>query len=101
MPTVTTDKAGFGQWVLDNFKNGLHHCGVYVVSREDSNYDASREAIASAAVSYFNEGPIKRSEARHAAFLTAEKADWKFFISYYDEAFQIALNRAAERNAAN
>lgn len=100
VPTVTTDKAGFGQWVLDNFKNGLHYCGVYVVSREDSNYDASREAIASAAVKYYNESSIKRSEARHAAFLTAEKADWKFFISYCDEAFRIALTRAAERQNA-
>ena len=97
VPTVTTDKAGFGQWVLDNFKNGLHHSGVFVVSREDSNYNGARQAIASAALDYFNETPVKRSEARHAAFLTAEKADWKFFIDFYDEAFSVALRRADER----
>ena len=97
VPTVTTDKAGFGQWVLDTFKNGLHNSGVFVVPREDSNYNAARHEIASAALEYFNESTVKRSEARHAAFLTAEKADWKFFIAYYDEAFTIALNRANER----
>ena len=97
VPTVTTDKAGFGQWVLDTFKNGLHNSGVFVVPREDSNYNAARREIASAALEYFNESTVKRSEARHAAFLTAEKADWKFFIAYYDEAFTIALNRANER----
>lgn len=97
VPTVTTDKAGFGQWVLDNFKNGLRQCGVYVVSREDSNYVESRDAIADAAAAYYQESAIARSEARHAAFLTAEKADWKFFVSHYDEAFKTAINRAASR----
>ncbi len=97
VPTVTTDKAGFGQWVLDNFKNGLSNCGVYVVSREDSNYFGSQESIASAAFDYSTATPVVRSAARHAAFLTAEKADWNFFIRYYDEAFEIALKRATER----
>ncbi len=97
VPTVTTDKTGFGQWALDNFKNGLRQCGVYTVSREDSNYFASRDAISSAAVEYYGTTPVARSEARHAAFLTAEKADWQYFIRYYDEAFAIALRRASER----
>ena len=92
VPTVTTDKA-----VLDNFKNGLRQCGVYVVSREDSNYVESRDAIANAASAYYQESAIARSEARHAAFLTAEKADWKFFVSHYDEAFKTAINRAASK----
>lgn len=98
VPTVTTDKAGLGQWVLDNFKNGLHTCGVYVISREDSNYNGARKAISKAVLEYINEPAVKRSEARHAAFLTAEKADWKYFISYYDKAFSIALRRSDERN---
>ena len=97
VPTVTTDKAGFGQWVLDNFKNGLRYCGVYVVSREDLNYLESRDNIAKAAADYYNDSSMARSEARHAAFLTAEKADWQYFIKYYDEAFSIAIRRAAER----
>lgn len=99
VPTVTTDKAGFGQWVLDNFKNGLRQCGVYVVDRGDSNYDASRDAIAGAASDYLVHDTVSRSEARHAAFLTAEKADWRFFIRYYEEAFSTALRRAAARNS--
>lgn len=101
VPTITTDKAGFGQWVLDNFKNGLHQCGVYVVSREDSNYFGTRDDIASATLEYYKEDNISRSEARHAAFLTAEKADWQSFINYYDKAFAIALHRASERKTEN
>lgn len=98
VPTVTTDKAGFGQWVLDNCRNGLRQSGVYVVPRNDNDYMESRDAIASAASAYYNDTPLDRQEARHAAFLTSEKADWKFFIKNYDEAFRIALLRASQRN---
>lgn len=97
VPTVTTDKAGFGQWVLDNFKNGLNNCGVFVLPREDNNYTQSLANISTAASCYMNETNVRRSEARHAAFLTAEKADWNFFISHYDKAFETALQRAATR----
>lgn len=97
VPTVTTDKAGFGQWVLDNFKNGLRQCGVYVVDRGDSDYFRSRDLIAGAAAGYLAEDAVNRSEARHAAFLTSEKADWNFFVKYYYEAFETALDRASRR----
>lgn len=97
VPTVTTDKAGFGQWVLDNFKNGLRNCGVFVLPREDNNYAESVDKIAKASAEYLTEGTVGRSNARHAAFLTAEKADWNFFIKYYDQAFSTALHRAASR----
>lgn len=96
VPTVTTDKAGFGQWVLDNFRNGLANCGVYVVSREDYNYDESRRLIAEAAAEYIATDGKERSDARRAAFITAEKADWKFFIKDYAQAFKVAEER---RNA--
>ncbi len=101
VPTITTDKAGFGQWVLDNCKNRLHLCGVYVIAREDTNYIESRDAIAATAISYMEDNAIARSEARHAAFLTAEKADWRLFIKFYDEAFATALDRAASRISNN
>lgn len=97
VPTITTDKAGFGMWVLENFKNGLKNCGACVISREDTNYDVSVNEIARYTLDYMNQDSLNRSEARHAAFLTAEKADWKLFIHYYDKAFQIALERSKER----
>lgn len=97
VPTVTTDKAGFGQWVLDNFRNGLAQCGVFVTSREDSNYNESKELIAEAAANYMAAGTKERTDARHAAFITAEKADWAFFIKYYEDAFRVAAERRNQR----
>ena len=37
VPTVTSDKSGFGQWILSNFINSISACGVKVVGRTDSN----------------------------------------------------------------
>lgn len=93
VPTITDDKAGFGQWVLDNFKNGIDLCGVKVVNRGDSNYHETVNEISASAIAYMLEDNTKRLYARNLAFLTADKANWKFFISYYDRAFETALNR--------
>lgn len=97
VPTITDDKAGFGQWVLDNFQNGLMKSGVYVVDRTDSNYAQAAALIRMAAQEYITEDVSLRLKARNLAFLTAAKADWKFFILNYDKAFEIALSRNVRR----
>lgn len=97
VPTITDDKAGFGQWVLDNFQNGLMKSGVYVVDRTDSNYAQAAALIRMAALEYITEDVSLRLKERNLAFLTAAKADWKFFILNYDKAFEIALSRNVRR----
>ena len=97
VPTITDDKAGFGQWVLDNFKNGLEECGVEVVQRGDSNYGEACHRISSTALDYISEDATRRLQARNKAFLTGAKADWKYFILKYDKAFEIALMRNSRR----
>lgn len=97
VPTITDDKAGFGEWVSENFATTLRRSGVVVINRNDSNYDSARDMIAVKALKYMNEDAVGRSEARHAAFLTAAKADWKFFCENYDRAFEVALTRRDDR----
>ncbi len=97
VPTVTDDKAGFGQWVLDNFENGIDRCGVSVEARTDSNYIDARNRIVADAVAYEAEDSNGRMHARNMAFLTAAKADWKFFIENYYRAFEIAMDRNARK----
>lgn len=98
VPTITDNKAGFGQWVLDNFQNGIDHCGVKVVPRGDSDYNMTRDEIASAALAFDAEDSGARLQARNMAFLTAAKADWKYFIAHYDDAFRIALAHKREQS---
>lgn len=101
VPTITTDKSGFGQWILSNFQNGVNKCGVFVASREDTNYQETVDAITTEALNYMNAPQQTHIQARNAAFITAEHTDWKLFIKNYDDAFSIALRRASGRMANN
>lgn len=93
VPTVTTDKSGFGQWVLSSMANSILESGVKVVERHDSGYDLTVTQIADAAVDYLRADATDIARGRMAAAATSEKADWKFFIRHYDEAFRVALSK--------
>ena len=97
IPTVTTDKSGFGQWILSNFVNSLLACGVKVVGRTDSNFSEAAVEIARQINKYAMMSLPERGDARKAAASTAQKADWKFFITAYDRAFEVATQRRDAR----
>lgn len=97
VPTVTTDKSGFGQWAMSDLEPGLDASGVAVVERTDDGYGAAVDSIAALAAAYRASGAKDHRQARKAARATAEKADWKYFIRHYDEAFQVAMTRRDER----
>lgn len=97
VPTVTTDKSGFGQWILSNFTNSIMDCGVKVIGRTDSNYCEAVAEIGNQLEAYSNSSESEVKTARDAASATAEKADWKYFISAYDEAFKVAEERRDAR----
>lgn len=99
VPTITTDKAGFGQWVLSELKNSIKESGVKVIERDDDNYHGATERIATVACEYLLSDGAFKTKARAQASLTAEKADWKFFIKDYVKAFSIAMaNRDKREN---
>ncbi|MCM1153048.1 MAG: glycogen/starch synthase [Muribaculum sp.] len=97
VPTVTTDKAGFGQWALDTVDNSLEKSGVKVVERNDNDYLLAKQEIAGSLREYYLLNTVKTRNARKAAKKTASLADWKFFIHAYDEAFKTALRKRTER----
>ena len=98
VPTVTTSPSGFGQWVLRSFDNQFEACGVNVIARGDSNYDAVTDAIARSIRFLTVCDHEQRSVISKAAMATASAAAWSRFISCYEEAFAVALSAAAARN---
>ena len=98
VPTVTTTLSGFGQWVLSAFDNKFDSCGVRVETRGDSDYDHVVRCIADDIETLLSAGPEKTAEIRKAAMEASTEAAWSFFIRYYDEAFAIAMKKAAQRN---
>ena len=96
VPTVTTDKAGFGQWAIQSGRNSLYKSGVAVVSREDTGYSQSVGDISDVIAEFAAASLSERCAIGANARSTAALADWKFFISKYLEAFRIALSKRSD-----
>lgn len=97
VPTVTTSLSGFGQWILDTTDNQFDSCGVTVIGRGDYNYDETVDNIARA-LRFLNElGEDELEQISKSAMKTAKHAAWSYFITYYIDAFEIALSNRNNR----
>ena len=100
IPTVTTSLSGFGQWILSSSKSDFETSGVEVINRNDSNYGEVVATLANDFRKLADASDEYREKASKAARETAEKAEWNYFITYYVEAFAMALDAAAKRSNA-
>lgn len=98
VPTVTTDLAGFGGWVLDNFGGLSEKCGVHVLHRTDSNYDETVQSLISSLLNLYTMDDKAIARVSKAARATSKVASWDNFIKYYDDAYNHALAKAEQRN---
>lgn len=96
VPTITTDLAGFGQWVKDEY--GDKECGVKVLHRTDSNYDELVHGIADTIEGVFVKSQSEIKTIRAAAQKVSKNASWDNFMKYYQEAYDVALKNAKNRN---
>lgn len=94
VPTITTDLSGFGQWVIDLFENGK---GTTVIHRSDYNNASVVEAISNSLFSYLSKNNAEIKTCRKTALSISQKAHWEEFISYYYEAFNIAIHNRDKR----
>ena len=88
VPTVTTDLAGFGQWVLDERGADPDATGVTVVHRTDANYHDTVHRIAAELTDYYHRDRKATLARSHAALDTAARATWETFIRPYIEAYE-------------
>ena len=94
VPTITSDKSGFGQWIISFHTDSFDKCGVKVIQRTDSNYHDFSLETARVIKKFADSSESEKEKIRHKAFKTSEKADWKYFFKHYEKAFEIAmLNR--------
>lgn len=97
VPTVTTSLSGFGQWILTSTENQFEESGVNVIGRTDSNYGEVVDSIARSINFLADSDSQVAAEVSKAATETASRAAWTYFISYYIDAFEVALGHAAGR----
>lgn len=97
VPTVTTSLSGFGCWIKAERGNSFMQSGVSVIERNDTNFSQVVENIADDLLKLTAADQAQQQEASSAAQATAEAAAWQYFITYYIDAFIIALDKAAMR----
>ena len=99
VPCITTDLAGFGQWVNSEVGHAAEiKDGVKVIHRTDYNYSEVADAIKDTVAECSAMTKKQVSDARSAAEKLSKKALWSEFIKYYHEAYDIALRKAEERS---
>ena len=98
IPTVTTNLAGFGLWAKKYLSGDNLEEGVTVANRTDFNYFEVADFIKNQLINYAKNSASSNQIVRDKCFSLAKQAEWNKFISYYNEAFSIALSNAAKRN---
>lgn len=114
VPCITTTLAGFGLWAneikaggrkaANGYVEGGSPCyldtdGVEVVWRSDYNFDEVADRIRDEIIGFSSLTKKEVEVARKAASKLAEKAQWKYFITYYFMAYEVALRNAKKRNS--
>ncbi len=88
VPSITTDLSGFGLYIQKRFKR---HRGLYILKR---NGVADSEAVNSLAEYLFEYSRLSREERikrKLEAKRIADLADWRFLVSNYVRAHNLAL----------
>lgn len=98
IPTVTTNLAGFGLWAKKYLSGDNLEDGVAVANRTDFNYFEVADFIKNQLINYAKNSASSNQIVRDKCFSLAKQAEWNKFVSYYNEAFSIALSNAAKRN---
>ena len=99
VPCVTTSLSGFGAWANATIgRDSKIEDGVEVIPRNDYNAQDVAEQLSNTVARYAAFGKKDADRARRNAAKLAEKALWKHFITYYHDAYDIALRKAKERN---
>ena len=98
VPCITTDLAGFGLWA-NTVKGGYSELedGVKVIHRTDHNYHDVADSIKDSVMAFARCDKKTVENIRRKAFNLSKKALWQHFIAYYQEAYHIALTKAAKR----
>ena len=98
VPCITTDLAGFGQWVNSVYgRNAELEDGVKVVHRSDYDYNEVADSIKDSVLGFSKMGHAEVRKCREHASLLSTKAYWSRFITYYEEAYDVALRKTVER----
>jgi glycogen phosphorylase/synthase len=94
VPTITTDKTGFGLWAKSEFPDNL---SIKVLSHENQNHDDFVSIILNEIFSFLKNDQVLKNDIQRDAKVIAQATLWDNFISEYYKAYHYALEKARQR----
>lgn len=92
VPSVTSDLAGFGDYVVENVKEHDKH-GMYVIKRHQKSFDYSAGQLANKLYNFVRLNRRDRIDLRNRTEASSVQFDWQNLTKYYDQAYKLALDR--------
>ena len=93
VPTITSSLAGFGAWV----KSMENTQGIFVVERTDDNFAAASDQLSALIRGFVKFDKNKLDACKKSVLNIAKKALWQNLFSYYEKAYEMAIESALAR----
>ncbi|MEM7656024.1 MAG: glycogen/starch synthase [Bacteroidota bacterium] len=93
---ITSDLAGFGDYLLQATEN-TEAMGMYVVKRRNRSFDEAANQLADQLFHFVKLPRVERIAQRYRLQTAAEHFDWDNLTSYYEEAYDLALQQKVSR----
>jgi len=92
LPSVTSNLAGFGDYVVKNIPDHEER-GMYIIDRTDGNFNRSAEELANILFDFVQKTRRDRISLRYKCEESSLHFDWSNLGKFYDEAYKTALER--------
>ncbi len=92
VPAVTSDLAGFGDYVATNVKDHLKK-GIYVIKRNQKSFDEAAGQLANRMYHYARLDRRERIDLRNRTEASSTLFDWNHLVKHYDQAYSLAIDR--------
>jgi glycogen(starch) synthase len=92
VPAITSDLSGFGDYVVENV-NGHKDNGIYVINRRQGSFELAAKELAECLYDFIHQDRREIIVQRNAVESSSVSFGWKKLTAYYDQAYQLALQR--------
>ena len=90
LPSVTSNLAGFGDYVQKNIPDHEEH-GMYIIDRTDGNFNKAAEELANIMFDFVQMSRRDRISLRYKCEEASLHFDWSNLGSFYDDAYKAAI----------
>lgn len=91
IPAITSDLAGFGDYVIKNIED-YNDKGIFVVNRRYKSFDESAEQLANIMFDFVNMNRRERISRRNNVESSSISFDWNELRLFYDKAYEMVLD---------